>query len=322
MSIVERALKKAQDLGRRAPAAPAAAEVPPPPVSPSSPAPAESVVAPKSAADAAVPSSDDPFGLTARDLKQIVEIDETALRELGRMPPAELAQRIDDEMRRIKWPLLNTIAGREGSVAVRNNVVLVTSAVPGEGKTFTALNLALSIVRDRAIRVVLVDADVARPGLTPALGMQGKPGLNDVLDDPELAIDSATYRTNVDGLFFIPSGKWHDHAPEFFAGARMEQVLADLVQRVPTGVIIMDSPPLLATNEAQAVTRLVGQVLLVVQADSTEQRAVTEALALVHPSTPINAVLNRVEPSFVGRYYGNYYYYGYDRRPEAGKGSA
>ena len=67
----------------------------------------------------------------------------------------------------------------------RNNVVLVTSALPGEGKTFTSLNLALSIVRDREMRVVLVDGDVARPGLTPALGLEGRPGLNDALEDDE-----------------------------------------------------------------------------------------------------------------------------------------
>lgn len=317
MSIVERALKKAQEQGKRE--APATADATTEAIDPS-------VADPAPAAEHGMatqrPAWDDGFSLTARDLKQIVEIDEAALREAGRMPPATLAHRTEDEMRRIKWPLLNTIAGRDGAVKVRNNVVLVTSAVPGEGKTFTALNLALSIVKDRAMRVVLVDADVARPGLTPSLNMQGKPGLNEVLDDASLGIEAATYRTTVDGLFFIPAGKWHDHSPEFFAGGRMEQVLSDLVRRAPSGVIIFDSPPLLATNEAQAVTRLVGQVLLVVRADSTEQREVTEALALVHPSTPVSAVLNRVEPSFVSRYYGNYYYYGYDRGPAKGQDSA
>jgi Mrp family chromosome partitioning ATPase len=311
MSIVERALKKSQELGRRVRAEPPKAR--------------EEDVVVTAGRDAPPPmprDDEDEFNLTSRDLKQIVDIDEAALREAGRLPPAELARRTDDEMRRIKWPLLNGIAGREGLDAVRNNVVLITSAVPGEGKTYTALNLALSIVRDRAIRVVLVDADVARPGLTPSLRMDGKRGLNDVLDDPNLGIESATYRTSVEGLFFVPAGKWHEHAPEFFAGERMEKVMADLVQRARSGVIIFDSPPLLATNEAQAVTRLVGQVLLVVRAESTEQRAVKEALALVHPSTPVSAVLNCVEPSFVGRYYGNYYYGGYERQPASGKGGA
>ena len=90
---------------------------------------------------------------------------------------------LDDEIRRIKWPLLKAIEGSEGVRAARNNVVLVTSALPGEGKTFTSLNLALSIVRDREMRVVLVDGDVARPGLTPAIGLEDRPGLNDALED-------------------------------------------------------------------------------------------------------------------------------------------
>ena len=197
-------------------------------------------------------------------------------------------------MRRIKWPLLNAIAGRDGATPTRNNVILVTSAVPGEGKTFTSLNLALSIVRDREMRVILVDGDVARPGLTPTLGLEGRPGLNDVLEDTSRDVSTVTYQTDIEGLFFVPAGKWHDQAPEFFAGSRMPQVIEDLSRRVGNGVIILDSPPLLATNEAQVVTRYVGQVLLVVRADDTEQRAVRDAMALVDKSTPISAVLNRV----------------------------
>jgi len=315
MSIVERALKKAQEQGKReAPIKAGAADEQAGPAG-------DDLQALGPGVPTEPPAPDDLLGLTSRDLKQIVHIDEAALCEMGRLPPASLAQRTEDEMRRIKWPLLNSIAGRDSGLVVRNNVVLVTSAVPGEGKTFTALNLALSIVKDRAMRVVLVDADVARPGLTPALGMQGARGLNDVLDDPALGIEAATYRTTVDGLFFVPAGRWNEHSPEFFAGERMSQVLADLVRRVSVGVIIFDSPPLLATNEAQAITRLVGQVLMVVSADTTEQRAVTEALSLIDPSTPVSAVLNRVEPSFTNRYYG-YYYYGYDRSPAQGQDSA
>ena len=234
-----------------------------------------------------------------------------------------MAHQTEDEIRRIKWPLLNAIAGRDGATPTRNNVILVTSALPGEGKTFTSLNLALSIVRDREMRVILVDGDVARPGLTPTLGLEGRPGLNDVLDDTSLDVSEVTYQTDVEGLFFIPAGKWHEHSPEFFAGSRMPQIIEDLSRRVGNGVIILDSPPLLATNEAQAATRFVGQVLLVVRADDTEQQAVQDAIALVDKSTPISAVLNRVQASALSRYYGQYYYgYGYGRGQRPGKGNA
>jgi len=261
--------------------------------------------------------------LTGRDLKRIVHIDVDQLREAGRLPSAEAARRTEDEIRRIKWPLLGAISGRAGHDPVRNNVILVTSALPGEGKTFTALNLALSIVRDRELRVILVDADVERPGLTPALGLEGSPGLNDVLEDTGRDVNSVTYQTDVEGLYVVPAGKWHDQAPEFFAGSRMPQVIEDLIRRVGNGVIVLDSPPLLATNEAQVVTRYVGQVLFVVRADDTEQRAVQEAIALVDKSASVSAVLNQVQSSVLGSYYGHYHHNygpGYGEDPSRRRG--
>lgn len=238
----------------------------------------------------------------------VVRLDCDRLRETGRLPPPESARRIADEMRRIKWPLLGAIRGRDGADAVRNNVILVTSALPGEGKSFVSLNLALSLVRDRDLHVILVDGDVARPGLTPSLGLEGSPGLNDVLEDPNADVSSVTYATDVEGLFVVPAGKWHDQAPELLASARMPQVIEELNRRAGNGVIILDSPPLLATNEAQVVSRHVGQVLLVVRADGTEQRAVRDAIALLDESATVSAVLNGLTPSALGSYYGESYY--------------
>jgi len=249
---------------------------------------------------------------TERDLKAIVYLDIEQLRQAGRLPSVEMAAQTEEEIRRIKWPLLKDIAGSGGSPPARNNVVLVTSALPGEGKTFTSLNLALSIVRDRELRVVLVDGDVARPGLTPTLGLEGQPGLVDALEDTAQDVGSVTYQTDVDGLFFVPAGKWHPHAPEFLAGSRMPEIIEALSQRVRQGVIILDSPPLLSTNEAQVATRYAGQVLLVVRADSTPQQAVLDAVALVDNSARVSAVLNHCQAPVLSRYYGQYHFgYGY-----------
>jgi protein-tyrosine kinase len=251
---------------------------------------------------------------TAGDMKRIVEIDLERLRSLGRLPPLHAGQQTEEEVRRIKWPLLSAIAGRGDATPARNKVILVTSAEPAEGKSYVALSLALSIVRDREMRVILVDGDVARPSLTPALDLEGAPGLNDVLADTSMNVNDVTYRTTVDGLFFLPAGRWHEHSPELIAGSRMPNILDDLSRRVGAGVVILDSPPLLATNEAQAATGYAGQVLLVVRAVKTEQRAVLDALALVDKSTPVRAVLNGVEDSPLSRYYGHRaYYYGPQR---------
>ena len=330
MSIVERALQKAQAKGGQQAAIT--------PVAVTSDVGEKIEVVPPSgsfASDVADPvgASLSSFGVpeaasaTSTDAKAIVHLDFARLRDEGRVPSSEMTRQVEEEMRRVKWPVLNAIEGRGGEKAARNNVVLVTSAVPGEGKTFTSLNLALSIVRDRESRVVLVDGDVARPGLTPTLGLEGRPGLNEVLEDTAMDVEAVIYRTDIDGLFFVPAGRWHDHSPEFFAGSRMPQVIDELSRRVGNGVIIFDSPPLLATNDAQALTRYAGQVLLVVRSDDTEQQAVLDALALVDRTAVVSAVLNRVSPSIVSRYYGQYYYgYNYGQgRPsedEPGKGNA
>jgi exopolysaccharide/PEP-CTERM locus tyrosine autokinase len=299
MSIIERALLKAQQARPATPESVAAAPA------------AEPVVAEAAAplaAEGRLRLPPDVNGLTARDIKRIVEIDVAQLRTSGHMPPEHAQRQTDEEMRRIKWPLLSALAGRSGAAPARNNVVLVTSAEPSEGKSYTALNLAISMVRDREIRVILVDGDVAQPGITPKLGLEGAEGLNDVLEDPAMDINQVIYRTTVDGLFFVPAGKWNERSPELIAGSRMPQIVQELGDRVGNGVVILDSPPLLATNEAQVATQYVGHVLMVVRADRTEQRAVLDALALIDKSVQVSAVLNGVEASLLSRYYGQYYY--------------
>lgn len=331
MSIVERAMQKAQQKAQSQGAQEQPAVAPPnPDTAPEAAARTVAIEAPRAVtAEPREPERTagvDLASLTSRDMKALVHIDAEKLRAEGRMPLDEMARQIEEEMRRIKWPLLAAIGGRGGVAPARNNIIQVTSALPAEGKTFTSLNLALSIAKDRELRVILVDGDVARPGLTPTLGLQEYRGLNDVLDNQSLDVSEVTYQTTVPGLFFVPAGTWHDQSPEFFAGARMQQVLESLSQRAGQGVVIFDSPPLLATNEAQVASRYAGQVLLVVRADHTEQRAVLDAIALVEKSTPVSAVLNRVEASALSKYYGQYYYgYGYGnggRNPGDKKGAA
>ena len=336
MSIVERALQKAQAKAKADAVTPPAPEsvVPPTATEPpadtfASPAAPSFGTAPPPTAFSPPPTAD--LSLTSRDLKAIVHLDVERLREVGRLPSLAMAAQTEDEFRRIKWPLLKAIEGRDGVPRARNNVVLVTSALPGEGKTFASLNLALSIVRDRELRVVLVDGDVARPGLTPSLGLEGRPGLIDALQDTNRDPSTITYQTDVDGLFFVPAGTYNAHAPEFFAGSHMPVLIDALSRRVGRGVVIFDSPPLLATNEAQVATRFAGQVLLVVRAAETEQQAVLDAIALVDKEAPVTAVLNRCKPSLLSRYYGQYYYgyghgygasYGRARDEPTGKGNA
>ena len=303
MSIVERALQKAQ------------AAKPHPEVPPGAEREAAEVAAPPTAPEPApAPASQAPRMSLA--LGGPVAFNMADLRAQGRLAEEGLAHRTEEEFRRIKWPLLNTISGSGGSTAAANNLILVTSAVPGEGKTFTALNLALSLAREPDIEVLLVDGDVAQPSLSASLGITSRPGVTDVLADPALDFASIICPTSIDRLFVAPAGARRDNSPELFASARMAALMEDLARRVAPGVVVFDSPPVLATNEAQVLSRYVGQIVMVVRADVTEQRVVTEALGLLDRTKPVSAVLNKVESSLISRYY-SYYYYGYGKN---GKG--
>jgi exopolysaccharide/PEP-CTERM locus tyrosine autokinase len=307
MSIVEKALQKAQAKAER----PASAE----PAPPAAEAPPESVVFDRRPPPAHETAPSPVRAPTRPQQLTVVSLDIEQLRRDGRLAPEALSHQTEEEFRRIKWPVLNSIAHREGARPADNNIALVTSAIPGEGKTFTALNLALSIARDRDLEVLLVDGDVAEPALTASLGLAGRPGLTDLLRDVSLSLDEVVYATNVPRLHLLPAGARHENAPELLAGSRMVAIAAELCARAAPGVVIVDSPPILATNEAQVMSRYAGQVLMVVRADATEQRVVTEALSLLDHSRPINAVLNRVEPSLVSKYYSHYYYgYGKDHK--------
>jgi exopolysaccharide/PEP-CTERM locus tyrosine autokinase len=306
MSIVEKALQKAQAKPERGVASERTS--------------ADGAAAPLDDRPAVVPQAPAPLDAGAQAVTAVgrecrggtVTLDVQRLRADGRLAPEGLAQQTEEEFRRIKWPVLNAIVRRDGVAPAVNNIVLVTSAIPGEGKTFNALNLALSIARERDLEVLLVDGDVAQPSLSASVGLTGRPGVTDLLRDPHIAVEDVTYSTNVAGLYLLPAGARHENAPELLSSARMETVAAELSRRMTPGVVVIDSPPILATNEAQVLTRYAGQVLLVVRADATEQRVVTEALALIDRNRPVSAILNRIEPSLVSRYY-NHYYYGYGK---------
>lgn len=240
-----------------------------------------------------------------------LHIDLEALRRTGALPPQDLERSIADEYRRIKWPLLDKAFGRDAPAVPDGNLVMVTSALPGDGKTFTALNLALSIARERDSSVLLIDADVAKAHVSELLGIRQRPGLTDLLDQPGANPADAILATDVDGLRVMAAGRRHEQIPEVMASQRMRDLIAELGARNRERVIIFDSSPLLATNESQVLAKLVGQVLMVVRANGTPRPAVEEAVALLDRNRAISVVLNQLRPLFgLGSYYSGYYNYG------------
>lgn len=214
-------------------------------------------------------------------------------------------QQLGAQFRRIKRPIIATALGRSGAPVRHGNVVMVASAVPGEGKSFTSLNLALSIAREKDLQVVLIDADVAKRQLSDMLGVKAERGLIDVLSDEYLELEDVVIRTEVPSLSVVPAGRLSDQATELLSSGRMERIVDDLAARVPNRIVVMDSPPVLLTTEARALAEIAGQIILVVRAGMTEQHVVKDAISQLQGRTQISLVLNQSTslPS-QGYYYG------------------
>jgi protein-tyrosine kinase len=190
---------------------------------------------------------------------------------------------------------------------------MIASAVPGEGKTFTSLNLALSMRLEEDVTVLLVDGDVVNPRLSQILGADDSRGLLDVIKDPNLALASAIMPTSVPGLSFLPAGHQEPNATELLASARMSEVVAQLARQDPTRLVLFDSAPLLLTTESHALTQVAGQIVMVVRADQTPQHVVLEAVETLAESKSVSLILNQ---SMKQPHAGYYYRYAASRAGE------
>lgn len=236
----------------------------------------------------------------------LVEIDLKRLARMGGVTPDAERTQVAEEFRLIKRPLLANAFG-QGGAAVRNgNLIMVTSSLPGEGKSFCSLNLAISIATEMERTVLLVDADVARPRLPEYMGIRAGKGLLDVLQDPSLELSDVMLRTNIPKLSLLTSGHPCKNGTELLASSAMSRLVADLANRYPDRVIIFDSPPLLSTSEASVLASHMGQIVMVVEAEKTSQEAVKEALSQLESCEVIGMVLNKATAVL-----GNDNYYGY-----------
>ena len=235
---------------------------------------------------------------------RIIPIDLDGLRSVGLLPPAHQERELAQQYRQIKRPLINNALGRGVERLPEGNLVMIASAVPGEGKTFTSINLALSIRLEEDVTVLLVDGDVVNPRLSQILGADDVRGLLDVVKDPSLSLSSAILQTDIPGLSFLPAGHQDANATELLASARMQEVISQLSQQDPSRLVLFDSAPLLLTTESHALTEVAGQILMVVRADQTPQHVVLEAIETLSESKSVSLVLNQsMKQPHAGYYY-------------------
>jgi protein-tyrosine kinase len=239
-----------------------------------------------------------------------VHIDLDALAAEGIVSPNSSRSQVADQFRVIKRPLIANAMGRGASVIANGNLIMVTSALAGEGKSFTAINLAMSIATELDNTVMLVDADVARPSVLQILGLPPSPGLLDLLGSEKGDLSGMLLKTNIDKLSILPSGTPHRRATELLASDAMIDLLNDMARRYSDRIIIFDSPPLLLTTEARVLATHMGQVVMVVQAEKTLQSDVQHALATIQACPVRMLVLNQAR-TISRRGYGYGYGYGY-----------
>lgn len=232
-----------------------------------------------------------------------IRINREALRGAGFLPDVTHERLLNNQFRQIKRPLLaEALNGEAGAMSRR--VIMVAGALPGDGKTFTSVNLALSLARERDLSVLLVDADVGKRDLSRLFGLEGARGLIDALAQTELDVNSLVVGTDVPGLSILPAGQQRDGLTELLASGRMAEICAALVARSARDIVLLDSPPLLASSESRPLLDHAGQILMVVRAGQTPRRAVASALELIPGERSANLILNRSVLPHAETYYG------------------
>jgi protein-tyrosine kinase len=235
-------------------------------------------------------------------------LDRGRLASFGIAIPSSARSRTVEEFRLVKRNLMaawspSDLTGDRGS----GRLIMITSARPGEGKTFTSINLALAFASERDAKALLVDVDTQHPGLPEIFGIPGEKGIVDVLAG-NLELSEVLIQTNLPNLMLLPAGRGGPHVPELLSSREMEALLVELMQRLSDRFIIIDTPPCMASSDAAALAPLVGQIVFVVEAHSTQQAEVEAALSMLSACPQISLLLNKSD-TLAGEHFGSYGYY-------------
>jgi receptor protein-tyrosine kinase len=228
------------------------------------------------------------------------------LRAQGYLVPGEPAA-IVEEIRLIKRPILRQARSETGPTADRARLVMVTSALPQEGKTFLALNLALSMALEHDTTVLLVDTDIWKRSVQRVLGFEAERGLFDLVADEALDMSEVLVRTNLDNLTILPAGRDHPGANELLASARMARLMEEISRRYSDRIVLFDTPPALVRTETGVLATHVGQVILVVGAGETSDAAMREALELFKDGPRVGLVMNKLRAVYRTERFGHLY---------------
>ncbi|MDE1997780.1 MAG: XrtA-associated tyrosine autokinase [Burkholderiales bacterium] len=237
-----------------------------------------------------------------------VDLNLHRLGETGYLIPGRERSQLEEEFRIIKRPLLKNATGQSAAPVNRANLIMVTSALPGEGKTYTSINLAISLAMELDHTVLLVDADVVRPSVLDRLGLPASPGLLDILTQPDLDLADVMLKTNIPKLTLLPAGSAAGvvNTTELLASGAMEALLTDLAQTYSDRIIVFDAPPLLPSTESRVLATHMGQIVVVVEADRTPKTSVAQAFNTLEACPVVMSVLNKCSSKKANSAYGYY----------------
>ena len=241
--------------------------------------------------------------------KHELTLDKIALAERGYLIDNGTRKNIKDEFRKIKRILLNNAFGKAAKTLHHSNLIMVSSAKPNEGKTFVAINLALSIALEQDKTVLLVDADVLRPSVMRELGIEEQLGMIDYLLGKTEQVSDIIYNTDINKLKLIPAGKLHHLSNELLASEKMATFANELANRYPDRIVIFDCPPLIGVTETLVLANLMGQALIVVEESKTSIVDIQAATEHLNENLALGLVLNKAIRSHKDLY--GYYGYGY-----------
>ncbi|MEC9263414.1 MAG: XrtA-associated tyrosine autokinase [Pseudomonadota bacterium] len=262
--------------------------------------PVKSKMVEKRKAGAAVNADNEALNLTIN----LEELDER-----GFVSVSNARKLINEEYREIKRKLLRNAFGALSKTLKNSNIIMVSSARPSEGKTFTAINLALSFAAEQDKTVLLVDADVLKPNVTRTLRVNPGEGLMEYLLDENKDISDVLYRTNVDKLRIIPAGQTHHLSTELLASERMNETIDEFSNRYPDRIVIIDTPPLIGINESAVLASFAGQAVIVTEEGRTKLNDINSIVDRLNPDMAVGFVVNKAvnESADNGNYYGYYY---------------
>jgi protein-tyrosine kinase len=304
VSIIEKAASRIDNNKELAPAAPAATPLIEAAMAARAGAPAAGAPAagapvptrspmPRPAAPLAQPAARAAPVKPRKQSTKRVELDLNRMRDMGMVTAAGGRTMLVEDFRIIKRPLIKRAFAEAVEGELPGNLIMITSSLPGEGKTYCAINLAMSIAMELDHTVLLIDADVARPSVLRTLGLPAEPGLMDILVDDKLDLADVMLRTNVDTLSILSAGTSTPRATELLASQSMSTFLHEIAHRYPDRIVIFDSPPLLLTSEAHVLATHMGQIVLVVESETTTQHAVKESLRQLEGCSNVNLIYNK-----------------------------